>query len=357
MSEVLLRQMAMLKMLPRPPRRVGTNELKARLREAGFETTPRTIQRDLQALASFFAIECQDDTKPFGWRWQQDAPVFELPVMDPKTALTLKLSAAFLGRVLPQQTFARLKGHLEHAEKVLDGVPDNKLAAWPKKIRVLGAGLPVTYPKVSTEILDVVTSALLEDRRFKCTYQRRDGEVRDHEVNPLALVYRDALGVLICTLNKHESPVTLAPHRIRTAELVAGARRVPKDFDLDAFMAAGGTGFLLEREPIRLIALVHVKAVPTISELPIDAGQTITPHDENRCLLQATVSNTMELRRWIAGFGDAIEVLSPEPLRAKMRDIFSELAERYARTSGAEATAAKWDAPHAFEERGYLWGA
>jgi len=181
MSEVLLRQMAMLKLLPRPPRVVGTTDLKRQLKGAGFETTARTIQRDLQTLATFFAIECRDQSKPFGWRWQQDAPVFEVPAMDPKTALTLKLSAAFLRRVLPHDTFGRLKGHLEHAEKVLVGVPNNKLAAWPNKIRVVSAGLPVAYPEVATEILDVVTTALLEDRRFKCLrFCRGAGDLVGH---------------------------------------------------------------------------------------------------------------------------------------------------------------------------------
>jgi predicted DNA-binding transcriptional regulator YafY len=256
--------------------------------------------------------------------------------------------------VLPLETYRRLEGHFTHAEKVLEGVPDSKLAAWPKKVRVLSAGLPVRFPEVHTDILDVVSRALLEDRRFKCTYQRRDGEVRAYDVNPLALVYRDALGVLVCTLNKHDTVITLAPHRIQSAELVASARKPPPGFDLDEYLHAGGTGFLLEKDPVELRALVHHKAVPTIAELPVSADQRLEPYDDGRMLLCARVPSSLELRRWVLGFGDALEVLSPAPLREKLRAIHASLAARYARDP--DGAAEPWTDPHALEERGYLWG-
>ena len=354
MSEVLLRQMAMLKLLPRPPRRIGTGELAARLAEQGFETTKRTIQRDLQALSTFFAIECQADKRPFGWRWKGDAPIFDVPAMDPKTALTLKLSSTFLARLLPRDTYQRLEAHLRHAERVLEGLPDSKLAAWPQKVRVLPAGLPVRTPEVRTELLDVVTRALLEDRAFRCTYQRRDGEVRGYDVNPLALVYREALGVLVCTLNKHDDPMTLPLHRFLSAEPIAAARRVPEGFDLDAFLEGGGAGFLLEREPVRLVALLHQRAVPTVAELPIAADQQLSPHDDARWLLTATVPSNLELRRWLLGLGDAVEVLAPPSIRDKLGAIHAALAARYARPTTEPSPAI--GEPHVLEERGYVWG-
>ncbi|MGZ3416865.1 MAG: helix-turn-helix transcriptional regulator [Polyangiales bacterium] len=350
MSEPLMRILTMLRLIPRAPKSIGTRELGQKLEEAGFPTIPRNIQRDLKALQDELGLECMDKTKPYGWRWPASGPVFEVPTMDPNTALTLKLSAPFLARVLPHESYKRLEGHVARAEKVLEGVPLNKLSAWAKKVRVTSAGLPVKFPSIPHEILDVVTRALLEDRRFKCTYQRRDGEMREFEVNPIALVYRDALAHLVCTLNKHEDGVvTLLPHRIKTAELAAGARRVPAKFDVDAFVRAGGTGFLIDPQPLTLVALVHKRAAPTLLELPIDPDQQVERHDEERLRVRASVPNSLELQRWILGFGDAIEVIEPEPLRDRMRKIAESLVARYSHASG------EWGAPATFSEKGFLW--
>jgi predicted DNA-binding transcriptional regulator YafY len=350
MSEVLLRTLEMLRMIPRGGRFVGAKELQDKLSVAGFAVDIRTIQRDLKDLAKHhgLGIECQEETKPHGYRFAADAPVFEIPAMDVKTALALKLSERFLARVLPRETYERLQGHVSRAEKVLDNVPNNRLALWPKKVRVTSAGLPVQHPTIRADVLDVMTRALLEDRRFRCTYKRRDGEVSERDVNPIALVYRDAYPILVCTLGKKDGVVTIIPHRIQSAELLSTRREVPASFELDRFLRAGGTGFLIDVEPLDLVALVHVKALPTIEELPIAPDQRIEDHDDTRKILRARVANSLELQRWLFGFGDAIEVLEPTELRERLRRIIENLAARYSRASGEYA----WAEPENYPARG-----
>jgi predicted DNA-binding transcriptional regulator YafY len=114
--DVLLRQLAMLRLLPRAPRQIGTAELRARLAELGFATTFRTIQRDLQTLATAFAIECHNGSKPYGWRWRSDAPLIELPPMNEEAAHAL-LTAV---RSLPPEQARSLESHLAHARQALD---------------------------------------------------------------------------------------------------------------------------------------------------------------------------------------------------------------------------------------------
>jgi predicted DNA-binding transcriptional regulator YafY len=354
MSEVLLRTLEMLQLIPRHPKSIGTTDLTNKLERRGYKTTPRTIQRVLNKLRDPLGIERRGTPNAYRWRWPDGAAVFEAPNMDAATALTLKLSREFLARVLPPEAVERLSGHIARAEKVLATVPNKKLASWPRKIRITSAGMPARYPTVPAAILDVVARALLEDRRFKCTYQKRAGEVREYEVSPIALVYRDAFPYLVCVLNKHEEGVvTLVPHRIQAASLLPGASQAPKDFDLDEFVRAGGTGFLYGPQPLELAALVHKKAAPTIAELPIADNQSLRRYDDDRLLLEATVPNSVELQTWVLGFGDAVEVLAPEELRERLRAVTENLAGRYARASGVEATA--WGTPAVFADGGYLW--
>lgn len=80
MSATILRQWLVLTMLPRPPRRIDTGSIEARLRERGIEVHRRTIQRDLLELAEVFPIVADERARPYGWRWSDDAePGFDVP--------------------------------------------------------------------------------------------------------------------------------------------------------------------------------------------------------------------------------------------------------------------------------------
>lgn len=80
MSATILRQWLVLTMLPRPPRRIDTGSIEARLRERGIEVHRRTIQRDLLGLAEVFPIVADERARPYGWRWSDDAePGFDVP--------------------------------------------------------------------------------------------------------------------------------------------------------------------------------------------------------------------------------------------------------------------------------------
>lgn len=63
----------MLTLLPRAPRRIDTATLAEGLRARGLEVHRRTIQRDLIELSAVFPIVSDDRSKPYGWRWAQDA--------------------------------------------------------------------------------------------------------------------------------------------------------------------------------------------------------------------------------------------------------------------------------------------
>jgi len=69
----IVRQWHLLTLLPKGPRRVDTATLEDRLRSRGLTIHRRTIQRDLVELASVFPIVSDERSKPYGWRWADDA--------------------------------------------------------------------------------------------------------------------------------------------------------------------------------------------------------------------------------------------------------------------------------------------
>jgi predicted DNA-binding transcriptional regulator YafY len=72
-GSTIVRQWHLLTLLPKGPRRLDTAALAERLRARGVDVHRRTIQRDLVELAGVFPIVSDERSKPYGWRWADDA--------------------------------------------------------------------------------------------------------------------------------------------------------------------------------------------------------------------------------------------------------------------------------------------
>jgi predicted DNA-binding transcriptional regulator YafY len=333
-SETFHRYLTMLRLVPRQPADVDTSTMVGRLQDQGFDVTVRSVQRDLDKLSRLLPLVCDDSTKPFRWAWMQDAELFDIPNIDPQTALTLELASTFLAPYLPRSSLRYLSPYFDRARAVLGDLTRSPIAAWPSKIRVLGRGQPLQPPTVRTDVLDVVYTALLDDRRFRARYKRRnDQQIREYEVNPLALVFRPPLVYLLCTLRDYQDVNQLVLHRMTKAELLERRRSVPKGFNLDRYIEKGGFGFPVTPARMQLVAVFAAEAAPPLRETALSRDQHLTELDDGRVCLEAVVPDTVELRTWLRGFGNLVEVLEPASLRREFRELARELSAAYAKPS------------------------
>jgi predicted DNA-binding transcriptional regulator YafY len=331
-SETLFRHWQMLRLIPRAPRKIDGATLERLLRQEGIEVQRRSIQRDLESLATTFtALECDERSKPYGWSWSRDAPVLELPPMNVPTAVTLDLVRAYLLQALPRTTLKSLDPYFDRAQEILAQSSGAKLAKWPKKVRVVARGVSLVPPNVSAKVLDVVYTSLLEERRFTASYRPRGAKAdKTYEVNPLGLVLRHGALVLVCTFRDYDDVNQVLLHRVSDAELLATASRTPRGFDLDAHIESGGVAFK-QGPPLKLEALVSKQAAMTLQETALSKDQELTPYDGEHELLKATVPSTFELRAWLRSYGPAVEVLAPKSLRTEMADAARATARMYAK--------------------------
>jgi predicted DNA-binding transcriptional regulator YafY len=330
-SETLFRHWQMLRLIPRAPRKIDGATLERLLRQEGIDVHRRSIQRDLESLATMFtALECDERSKPYGWSWSRDAPVLELPPMNVQTAVTLDLVRAYLLQALPRTTVKSLDSYFERAQDILAESAGAKLARWPRKVRVVPRGVALAPPNVSAKVLDVVYASLLEERRFRAKYRPRGAKTdKEYEVNPLGLVVRHGALVLVCTFRDYDDVNQVLLHRMSDAELLAAPSRSPRGFDLDAHIESGGVAYK-QGPPLALQALVSKQASLTLQETALAKDQQLTPYDDEHELLKATVPNTFELRAWLRSYGPALEVLAPRSLRAEMAEAAKATAKRYA---------------------------
>ena len=329
-NDTLLRHWHMLHLVPRFPRRISTAEIQTRLEAAGFAATLRTLQRDLVKLSASFPL-LADSAKPQGWSWVADAPQLDLPTLEPPAALVFYLAERYLDTLVPKSTLDYLAPWFRTATRVLDN-QSNGLSAWRKRVRVLATGLPQQPPKIDPEVHSVVTHALLTNRRLELVYCARvASEPRQYQVNPLALVVRDQVIYLVCTLREYADIKQLVLGRIREACLVDVPAREIEGFDLDDYIAQGGFGFPVKAGAVLdLVLQVEKDYSTTFIERPLHLDQTVSVCNDGQVILSAQVPDTQELRRWIMGFGAHAKVLSPPGLREEMSLLALQLQQTYA---------------------------
>src|SRR5690606_28905580 len=158
----------------------------------------RSVQRDLNKLSVVFPL-ISDDNSPAGWSWDASAPPFDVPGMDAHTAITFRLVEQQLVHYLPRTTLEVLKPHFKVARSVLSRLKQEGLPSWGDKVRATPRGQPLLAPQVSSAVLSAVYDALLEERRLEVRYKNRAGKESTGTINPLGLVFRDALPLLVCT--------------------------------------------------------------------------------------------------------------------------------------------------------------
>ena len=329
MSETYLRQWSMLRHIPRLPRKVPASQLLTFLEEEGYQVSKRTIERDLNSLSLVFPIKCDDRNKPFGWSFMGN-DVLDIPSMDIPVALSFSLVSHFLQPLLPRSSREHLEPHFKQAAKVLKNTEKSGQGKWLTKIRILHRGQKLIPVNISPEILDTVYEALLTDKRINIKYQaNEDSEIKEFEVNPLGLVFRDATVYMVSSLWEYDDLKQLVLHRIKKATISEKEKRSPEGFSLDEYIDSGEFGFKVNEKPIKLKVLFDEVAANHLKETRLSEDQVIKQQKDGCVLLEATVLNTLELRWWLMGFGDQVEVVKPKRLRDEFLAMAKSLVNKY----------------------------
>lgn len=328
--DTLNRHWLMLRMIPGRGK-ITSTEIKSRLeREHNISTTIRTIQRDLNSLSRPFPLVA-DNHKPCGWSWEKGAGQFDIPGMDLPTALTFKLLDEYLAPLMPRPVLQSLAPHLKSATNLLALKQESNLGLWPDKVRVIPAGQPLLAPEIDSDVLEVVYEALFENCRFTARYRPRGQDnVVEHEISPLGLVFRDKVIYLVATLRDYENILLLVLHRMSSARLLEKPATRPAGFTLQEYIASGELQFQEQPSAVRLVALFDAYAAAHLLETPLSRDQQVKNARDGRLRVEATVQDTQQLRWWLLGFGDKVEVVKPKRLRTEFEEVCRNMAGIYA---------------------------
>jgi predicted DNA-binding transcriptional regulator YafY len=328
MNDTLQRQWAMLRMLRRAPRMIGSQDILSRLEAQGMHTTLRTIQRDLHSLALAFPIIC-DDSKPKGWAWRAESGQLDIPGMDLHTALTFSLVEQYMQKLLPPTTLSHITPWFDQARSVMS-TSSSSVTQWKSKIRVVDRALRLLHPLIKSEVQAAIYDGLFNGVQVEVTYEAitKDEGAKTYCINPLGLVIRDQVVYLACTIRQYKDVRFLALHRVSAATLLASPIVQLKNFDIDQ-SAATTLGILQGEKPMKLEIKVKSLIAKYLAESPIAKDQQITITDDDWFSVKVTLPDSQQVRAWLMGMGGDVEVIKPSSLRGEFQLLARDLIGKY----------------------------
>ena len=320
----LTRQWHLLQLLDRPAGIVVDDAA----RDLGCAV--RTIWRDLRVLqeAGFPIYDEQGaDGRRSVWR-VDDAFKRRLPL---KLSLA-ELAALLMSRALLMSSGAgvlgpAITGAVEKIGSVLSKDALGLIDRMRDTIGVRAMGAKLQAP--AAEHFAAIQGALMEQRQLRLRYysMSRD-EVTDRRVDPYHLTLHAGGFYLVGYCHLRQAVRIFAVERIRRCEVLAARFEKPEKFDVEKYLE-GAWGIV--RGDIVTVKVVFARPLARyIRDRLWHPTQKFRDLDGGRLEMTLRVADTLEVRRWILGFGSEAEVLEPAALRETLRQDAEALARRLA---------------------------
>ena len=119
--------------------------------------------------------------------------------------------------------------------------------------------------------------------------------------------------------------------RMRQASVTLDRYEIPLDFDADKWLApAWGIWAADSTPPVNVRLRFEAAVARRVRESVWHRSQRLEELPDGRVELRMEVAGTTEVRPWILGWGDSVEVLEPPELRALVARTVRSAADRYA---------------------------
>ncbi len=267
-----------------------------------------------EMLSEHFEIERDDRSKPYGYRWLEQAKALAVPNLTPQESLLLQLAQEHLKNLLPARLMKSMEGFFNQAKRNLGSESSARLEReWPCKVRVVATSQPLLPPKIVPGVFEVVSEALYSNHWLHLDYRNSGGKRNKIEVMPLGLVQQGPRLYLVCRYRGYDNERNLALHRMLSAEMSTLTFDRPKAFDLKKYDDDGRFGFG-QGEKVRLTFRIARGAGLHLLESPLASDQQVVDLQDGKLEITATVIDSAMLDWWLRGFGDAVSVMQRQPV-------------------------------------------
>jgi predicted DNA-binding transcriptional regulator YafY len=309
----------MLRLIPKYPSFILTKQVHQTLHDEGFSVSKRTVERDLDNLASLVGIDFTDSPEGFKWAYLKAAKEFT-PALTPSEALLLCIAYRQIIDVLPFTCISDIEPKFLKAEQTL--AHNEKFKNWQERVKIITFGLPLKAKPIDEDIRCAAYDAMLNGEKLTIEYDK-EGELVNYTLNTHGLIIREHTHYLVAS--KIESPDAFQLFKLSR---VKSAKRTFEynlhcKSDITAYLNSNVSGYILSNTPITLKLLATGPALAMFMEANLAENQTISIIEQSPQKIAevvATVEFTHELIHFLLGFGKWIRVTSPQRVIGAIQD-------------------------------------
>lgn len=304
---------------------------------AALETSRATVNRDLQYLRDFFRAPVIYEREQNGYRYDPDAPAFELPgLWFNESELYALLAAEELLEAVQPGLLRRHLGPLKRRIRRLLAASGHRAETISRRIRVHS----VAHRRTPSELFATVAQAVLSARVLDMSYHGRARDVAtERRVHPQRLVHYRSSWYLLAWCERAQDLRLFALERIGTPTLTDQPARQLPEREVDRDLRASFGIFTGEAREWAVLRFTPGMARWVADEHwhPDQIGQWVDRGYE----LQVPYSDSTELVMEILRFGPEVEVLAPEALRRTVAERLSAALGQYGTPAPAGSRATK----------------
>ncbi len=338
-GDQLLRQWELLRALQTRGEGIPLRELSDR-----FAVSDRTIQRDLEVLQELgFPVEHDDSefNKRY-WRMPHDFFRSGPLVIGLTEAVSLHLAEEMLAPLAGTHLAEGLQSLLEKIRKTIPRAAMEHFSQLDQTLHVRRAARTdySTRADMVRLLHDAISQEICVDITYRGVWR---GEEYVTRCDPYGLVLYDDDLFLVGHSHRAEALRVFKIARIREAVATAQPFSRPNDFRLeDQFRASFGI-MQASSEPVEIAVRFTGAGAALVEERVWHETQRLSVLREEEALFESNaaatdeliatfrLSDVIEFKRWILGFGPQAEVIRPEWLRAEIAHELAETAAKYHR--------------------------
>ncbi|GGA51996.1 helix-turn-helix transcriptional regulator [Paenibacillus physcomitrellae] len=287
-----------------------------------FETSVRTIYRDIQALSEAGVPIIGAPGTGYSLMKGYFLPPVSFTVEE---AVTLLIGTDFIEQRFDEEYRVRSQAVRKKVEAVLSENVRREASRLRKALRLLAPGKQVALSK-EREYFEKIRQALLDERKIRFHYSKKMGDSggnphSDRTVAPYGLVLVEGAWMLVgyCDLRQDIRHFRLS----RMTELIALEERfkLPADFNLREYTPK-------DDRDLRVRLLFNPDLADKVKESGYPYMEDMEEHPDGLHVV-LRIRQQDEVLRWVLGWGAGVTVLEPAAFRDRIREEALKILKRY----------------------------
>lgn len=291
-----------------------------------LEVSPRTINKDIQALETDFSAPIEYDNSQKAYYYPENvAEIF--PTLDLQEEEINALT--FYAKTLQQyREFDIFKDFTNAIDKIVDAV---KIKSSQKGVTDKIKIQPENFPKFQgSGLIPEIISGFDKNKKFQFNYQRHNSSTsKEHVVTPILLKEYDHLWYLLAKREGKDYVTTFALDRISNFIVSSSDCEDVSDFNSDKYYDHA-FGIAVPEGDVEDVLLEFIDwRGRYLLSAPIHKSQEFVEERDDKIILRIKVIPFHELHSKILSYGDNVRVLSPDSLRIKIKELLQNSLEKY----------------------------